>query len=210
MDADRTAHRLKALSAATQAVYERQAETYDRQRSQDMFERDWLLRALQDVPAGGAVLDLGCGAGSPIGVWLAGQGVALTGADFSNEMLRLFSDRLPDATAIYADMRHLSLGTKFHAIIGWGSFFHLTCAEQRAALPKIASHLAPAGRLLLTVGPSHGEVTGQVGTEAVYHASLSNDEYRHILKQVGAPVEIIANEDPACRGFTLLLARAEV
>ncbi|WP_243398744.1 class I SAM-dependent methyltransferase [Mameliella alba] len=144
-------------------TYERQAARYDAERGQTLFERAWLDRALADVPAGGAVLDLGCGAGRPIGVFLAGQGFAVTGVDFSSAMLALFSQNVPDARALLADMRTLDLGRTFDAIIGWGSFFHLTEAEQRAALPRIVAHLAPGGRLLLTVGPEAGEAWGTVG-----------------------------------------------
>ncbi|KHQ51912.1 class I SAM-dependent DNA methyltransferase [Mameliella alba] len=188
-------------------TYERQAARYDAERGQTLFECAWLDRALADVPAGGAVLDLGCGAGRPIGVFLAGQGFAVTGVDFSSAMLALFSQNVPGAQALLADMRALDLGRTFDAIIGWGSFFHLTEAEQRAALPRIAAHLAPGGRLLLTVGPEAGEAWGTVGGEPVYHASLSPEDYAEVLAEAGAPVEDFVPEDPACNGHSLLLAR---
>lgn len=208
MDTDRERDRLDFLSRQTHAVYQRQAEAYDRERNRSLFERPWLERATQDVSAGGSVLDLGCGAGAPIGEWLAEQGFALTGADFSDNMLSLFSARLPQARTVQADMRQLKLDQTFEAIIGWGSFFHLTPDEQRVAVPSIARHLAPGGRLLLTVGPSEGEVTGRVGRDTIYSASLSLAEYTSLLQSGGASVEDFVPNDPACNGFTLLLARA--
>lgn len=192
---------------ANRAVYQRQAAAYDARRDKSLFERPWLARCLADVAPGGAVLDLGCGAGRPIGQWLAGQGFAVTGVDYAPAMLALFRDHLPEAEAVEADMVTLDLGRRFAAIIGWGSFFHLTRAEQRNALPRLAAHLAPGGRLLLTVGPGAGEVTGTVGGEVVTHASLSPEEYAAILAAAGAPVEAFRAEDPDCAGHTLLLAR---
>ena len=67
----------------TRAAYDAEAAGYDSTRNQELFERPWLERALADVPQGAAVLDLGCGTGAPIGVFLAAQGYALTGVDFS-------------------------------------------------------------------------------------------------------------------------------
>lgn len=104
-------------------------------------------------------------------------------------------------------MRALSLGTAFDAIIGWDSFFHLTQSEQRAALPRIAAHLSPGGRLLLSVGPKAGEVTGTVEGAPVYHASLDAEDYRAILADAGAPVEAFVPEDPSCDYHSVLLAR---
>ncbi len=167
-----------------------------------------LLAASIDAQAGQTVLDLGCGAGDPIGVWLHDQAFDVTGSDFSRDMLTLFAARIPGAKTVFSDMRDLSLPDRFDAIIGWGSFFHLTRDEQRTALPKIAKHLAPGGRLLLTVGPGEGEATGHVGHDEVFHASLSETAYRDLLEQNGCCVEAFVREDPECRGFTLLLARA--
>lgn len=189
------------------AVYERQAERYDRERSQSLFERPWLEACLRDVPPGAAVLDLGCGSGAPIGLWLAAQGYRLTGVDFSPAMLRLFAGRLPGAEAVEADIERLALGRRFAAIIGWGSVFHLDQEAQRRALPRIAEHLAPGGRLLLTVGPGAGEARGTVGGETVFHASLAPEDYRAILARAGVEVERFTPEDPQCRGHSLLLAR---
>lgn len=188
-------------------VYERQALRYDRERGRSLFEAPWLRACVADVPPGGRVLDLGCGAGAPIGAWLVARGFAVTGVDFSPAMLRLFRARLPGAETVEADIEGLSLATRFDAIIGWGSFFHLTEAEQRMVLPRIVTHLAPGGRLLLTVGPEAGEAWGSVGDEAVYHASLSPSDYRDVLEATGAEVEAFVPEDPACRGHSLLLVR---
>ena len=44
---------------------------------------------------------------------------------------------------------------------------------------------------MLTIGNKAGEVTGQVGGETVYHASLAPDEYREILESLGFPDIVI-------------------
>ncbi|WGW05757.1 class I SAM-dependent methyltransferase [Tropicibacter oceani] len=198
---------MTALSDQTRAIYDREAQRYDLGRNRSLFERPWLDRALADVPKGGAVLDLGCGAGEPIGRYLVDQGYDVTGADFSQAMLAIFRSRLPQARAVLADMRQLDLGQSFDAIIGWGSFFHLTAQDQRAALPRIAAHLAPGGRLLLTVGPEAGEAIGSVGRSQVYHASLGHEDYVSILSNTECRTEEFAPNDAGAQGHSLLLAR---
>lgn len=195
------------LARSVRATYERHAEAWDKSRNRSLFERRWLERSVQDVPPGGAVLDLGCGTGEPIAAWLLERGFSVTGVDFAEPMLRIASARFPDATWRLADMTTLSLGRQFGAVIGWGSFFHLTEQAQRVALPRIAGHVAKGGRLLLTVGPGAGEATGTVAGETVYHASLDLAEYTKILEAAGLECEDFVPEDPDCAGHTLLLAR---
>lgn len=124
-------------------------------------------------------------------------------------MIALARARMPEARWTVADMRALDLGEQVAAIIAWDSFFHLTPPEQVALMPRLAGHLAPGGALLLTVGPEAGEPIEQVGGEAVYHASLSPEEYAVRLAQVGISVVAFSPEDVTCAGRSVLLARRD-
>lgn len=188
------------------ATYEANASLWDPARSRQFFEKPWLDAMLAHVPPGSDVLDLGCGAGEPIARYLAEQGCRVTGVDFSGAMLAIARRRLPAACWLEADMRGLDLGRRFAAIVAWDSFFHLTRDEQRDLIPRLADHLAPRGALLLTVGPEDGEAVGHVGTEAVYHASLSPTEYAERLAAVGLGIERFVAADPATAGHSVLLA----
>ena len=141
----------------TRAVYEAQAAAYDAQRSRSLFEARWLARFAACLPEGGRVLDLGCGAGEPIARWFMAEGFTLTGVDFAGAMLDIARQRWPEGDWRQADMRSLDLGERFDGIIAWDSFFHLTEAEQRETLRRMAAHLAPGGSLLFTAGPEAGE-----------------------------------------------------
>ena len=193
--------------SATRAVYDRQAETYDKGRSRALFEARWLTRFANALPPGAHVLDLGCGAGEPIAAWLMAEGFTLTGVDFSPAMLAIARDRWPGGDWREGDMRDLDLGRTFAGIVAWDSFFHLTPAEQRAVLPRLASHLDPGGLLMVTVGPDAGEVTGRVGGETVYHASLSPSGYATALEDAGLRMSAFMAEDPNCDRHSILMAR---
>lgn len=195
------------LPASTRDVYRRNAVAWDMSRSRSLYERPWLDRLLLMVPAGGAVLDLGCGAGEPIAGLMLARGCRVTGLDSAAPLLAIARARFPAARWIEGDMRSLDLGERFHAVVGWDSFFHLQPDEQRALLPRLAAHLHPGGGLMLTVGPAAGEPIGEVAGEAVYHASLSPQEYAERLSACGMEVVAFVPEDPACAGRSVLLAR---
>ena len=198
---------LTALAATTRDVYERNAARFDAERPKRLHERTWLDRFRELVPAGGTILDLGCGAGDPIARYFTDQGHAVTGVDFSRPMLEIARSRYPDGDWRYADMRTLDLPDRFHGIIGWNSFFHLTADEQRTTIPRLAAHLEPGGAVMLTVGPRHGEVDGRVGDDRVYHASLAPSEYASRFAGHGIEFVRFTAEDPDCDLQSVLLAR---
>lgn len=197
----------QADPAGTRAVYETHAAAWDRQRYKGLIERPWLDRLLALAGPDPKVLDLGCGAGEPIARYLVERGCRVTGVDFAAAMLAIASARLPEARWLEGDMRELDLAERFDAIVAWDSFFHLTRAEQRAVIPRLARHLAPGGALLVTVGPEDGEVTGTVDGAAVYHASLSPEEYARRLSAAGLELVDFVAEDPTTDFHSVLLAR---
>lgn len=201
---------MASLASTTRDVYERQAVTYDARRSRSLFEANWLETFADSLPSGGRVLDLGCGAGEPIARWLIDQGFAVTGIDFAEAMLAIARERWPDGDWRNADMRRLDLGDTFDGIVAWGSFFHLTPDEQRISIGHLARHLNADGSLLVTVGPRAGEVTGTVGGEPVYNASLSPAEYVTCLEDNGLRLTAFRAEDAQTNFHTLLMARKDL
>lgn len=198
---------LARIAADTRGVYERNAERFDRERTRALFERVWLDRLVAALPAGGRVLDVGCGAGEPIAAYLMAQGLRVTGVDFSGPMLALCRARFPQARWIEADMRTLDLGETFDGILAWHSFFHLRPGEQEETLRRFSAHLAPGGVLLATVGSRASEVVGRVGDDPVYHSSLSAEGYQRVLEASGMELTRFVPEDPACDRVSVLMAR---
>ena len=198
---------LDAAYAETLDIYARQAPGWDARRTRVFYEKPWLDRLLGPEPSGLSVLDLGCGAGEPIGRYLIEQGCVLTGIDGAAPMLDLAKARQPEARWIHADMRSYQPDQRFDRILSWDGSFHLTGEEQRQLLDKLAGWLSPKGALLLTIGHQAGEITGTVEGETVYHASLAPDEYCTRLKASGLTVETMVLEDPLTNNHSLVLAR---
>ncbi|WP_163849458.1 class I SAM-dependent methyltransferase [Pseudooceanicola aestuarii] len=188
-------------------LYRRHGLDWNRLRSRALVERDWLAAFVAALPARAAVLDLGCGAGDPLARALLARGARVTGVDTSAPLLRLARQRMPAAHWHLGDMRRLAMGRRFHGILAWDSLFHLAPADQRRLMARIAAHAAPGAALMFTSGPRAGVALGRFRGAPLYHASLSPEETRRLLARHGFALLRHGEEDPACGGRTVWLAR---
>lgn len=187
-------------------LYERHAREYDRDRGRSLQEREWLDRFLAHVPAGGTVLDVGCGMGEPIARYLIDRGIAVVGVDSSPSMIERCRERFPKSEWLVADMRALELGRRFDGILSWDSFFHLGHDDQREMISRIAAHARRGAAWMFTSGPAEGESIGSYCEEPLYHASLGTQEYVRLLVTNGFVVRAHVAEDARCGGHTVWLA----
>lgn len=190
-------------------LYQSHAQEWDTLRGKTLFEKGWLNRFLELLPAKSVILDIGCGSGEPIAHYLIGHDHQITGVDSANTMITLCQQRFPDHEWLTADMRTLSLSRRFNGLIAWDSFFHLSHDDQRKMFPVFRAHANPHAALLFTSGPLHGEAIGELFGEPLYHSSLAEDEYRDLLTDNGFNIIAHTVEDPDCGGHTVWLARHE-
>jgi SAM-dependent methyltransferase len=188
-------------------LYDRYAAVWEQDRAKSLFEKPWLDRFLALLPAGGSILDIGCGSAEPIARYLFAAGYAVTGVDSSPAMIAICKRRFPSHGWVVADMRTLVLDRRFDGVLAWDSFFHLSCDDQRRMFPIFRAHAAPNAALMFTSGPREGEAIGDYRGEPLYHASLDEAEYRALLDEFGFEVVSYLAEDPACGGHTIWLAR---
>ncbi|SIN59490.1 2-polyprenyl-3-methyl-5-hydroxy-6-metoxy-1,4-benzoquinol methylase [Parasphingorhabdus marina DSM 22363] len=200
------ANRIEQAKEATKGVYERQAGYWDEVRPTLLYEKPWLDRFTANLPAGGRLLDLGCGSGVPVAGYFLDEGFTVVGTDYAEPMIALARQRYPAAEWHVQDINHLTIMGQFDGIYSWDGFFHLSVAEQRAVLPDLCQRIKEGGAMLLTVGTGEGEVTGTIGGETVYHASLSPEEYHSLLRENGFETITFVPEDDNCRGRSVLLA----
>jgi SAM-dependent methyltransferase len=189
-------------------LYERHADAYaaDR-RACAPVERDWLDRFIALLPAGGSVLDLGCGIGEPIAAYLIERGFDVDGVDASPSLIAHCRARFPMQRWQVADMRGLDLGRTYDGILAWDSFFHLGHDDQRDMFAVFGRHAAAGSALMFTSGPAHGEAIGEYRGEPLYHASLAPEAYRDLLTDHRFEVRAHRAQDPDCGGHTVWLAQ---
>ena len=195
-------------SDAIIGLYQRHAAAWAKDRGQRLFEQTWLDRFRASFAPGADVLDIGCGSGDPIARYFIERGYAVTGVDSAPAMIEICAAKFPAQTWRVADMRSLSLGTRFAGILAWDSFFHLCPDDQRRMFPIFRGLAAPQGRLMFTSGPAYGEAFGKFHNEPLYHASLDSAEYEALLDAEGFDVVAHVVEDPDCGGHTVWVAEA--
>jgi ubiquinone/menaquinone biosynthesis C-methylase UbiE len=188
-------------------TYENIAGWYDQQRSRDLFEKAWLDKAIALLPQEPKVLDLGCGMGEPMVPYFVEKGCEVTGVDSSDKLIALAKKRYPEIEFIISDMRNLDLKKKFDLVIAWHSFFHLSQNDQRKMFKPFQVHLKTGGVLMFTTGTEAGELWSDNGGQELYHASLSPEEYKNLLKLHGFELIDHTISDPECGGATVWLAR---
>ncbi len=195
-------------AASVILLYERLAGRYIADRTRLSWdERPWLDRFLPAMPSPFRILDLGCGAGSPIGQYLIEQGCTLTGLDSSPSLIAHCRKCLPDQTWLVGDMRLLNLNCRFEGLVAWDSFFHLTPSDQRLMFDVFEAHADPGAALLFTSGTRQETAIGTYHERPLYHGSLDPNEYRHLLNDHGFRVLSHMVEDPDCGRHTIWLAK---
>jgi SAM-dependent methyltransferase len=127
-------------------------------------EGDPWMRFVDDLagrlPAGAAVLDLGCGNGTKT-ARLAGR-FDVTGVDISEQQLRLARVAVPEASFVQADFTELELTAEhLDAVAALYSIVHVPRDEQPALFARILGWLKPGGLFLASLshlgGPDRTE-----------------------------------------------------
>ena len=133
------------------SIYRSQRHIYDATRKYYLFGRDRMIAGL-DLPAGGTVLEIGCGTGRNLD--LIGKrwpGARLFGLDISSEMLKSAKAKLgEEAVLAQGDATGFDAGdlfgrTQFDRVVL--SFATSMIPEWTAALTQAAALLAPGGSL---------------------------------------------------------------
>lgn len=194
-------------SRTVSETYQKIEKWFDEHRGRDLFEKPWLDKAIKCLKPQATVLDIGSGMGEPIATYFVDRNFCVTGVDACKELVEMAGHRVPEAEFIIADMRTLSLNRKFDMVIAWCSIFHLEKDEQRAMFDVFVRHLNTGGILLFTTGPEEGEVWSDNGGQMLYHASLSPDEYKLLLRKHDFELTDYAITDRNCNDHTVWLAK---
>jgi SAM-dependent methyltransferase len=168
----------------------------------------WLARALDRIPAGSDVLDLGCGAGVPMTKALA-EGRHVTGVDISARQVELARAAVPGATFIQADMTTLELPpASLDAVVAFYSLTHVPRADLPALLDAIHGWLRPGGVFMASMGaqdaPDDVEADW-LGTPMFFshHGAKKN---RALVRHAGFEIEqAVVEEEPEDRHAALFL-----
>jgi SAM-dependent methyltransferase len=103
------------------------------------------------LPAGGSVLDLGCGFGEPHARQLLGAGFEVFGIDASPTLVEECRRRFPAMSVACESVQDSAFfARRFDGVIAIGLVFLLEASVQHRLLSRSAAALAEGGRLLFT------------------------------------------------------------
>jgi SAM-dependent methyltransferase len=138
------------VSAGYDAIAERYYAWSDARPSATRLR--WLAKALERIPPGTDVLDLGCGAGVPMTRALA-AGRRVTGIDISARQIELARAAVPEATFVRADMTAFDLApASLDAVVAFYSLTHVPRADLPQLLTAVRRWLRPGGVLIASMG----------------------------------------------------------
>jgi SAM-dependent methyltransferase len=121
----------------------------------------WLARLRDRLPAGAAVLDLGCGCGVPVARTMAGFGYDVTGVDVSGVQISRARRLVRTARFVQTDATHVAFPpATFDAVVCLYALIHMPMDAQPTLLSRVATWLRPGGWLVATTGS-----TAWTGTE---------------------------------------------
>ncbi len=133
--------------------YDAVSVSYDREYGGATKYQDWLSQLRAAIPAGGAVLDLGCGSGLPVALNLSGAGFAVTGVDISEVQVTRARELVPQAEFIRADVSTVEFPPEsFDAVVTFYALIHIPVQEHLPLLREAAAWLRPGGLFVATTG----------------------------------------------------------
>lgn len=155
-------------------------------------ERERYTTALLDaLPAGAAVLELGCGAGVPTTQRLA-ERFTVTGVDLSRTQIALARQSVPSAQFIQNDMTAMQFPPgSFDAVCAFYSITHVPREQHAALLRSIASWLRSGGMFVASFS-SRGSVDtvedDWLGAP-MFFSGYDVDENRRLVRDAGLTIE---------------------
>ena len=152
---------------------------------------------LERLPAGAALLDLGCGAGLPTTARLA-ERFDVTGVDISSRQIDRARRNVPNARFVHADMTVVDFPSgSFDGVVAFYSIIHVPRDQHAALLRSIVTWLRPGGLLTaaMTVGggtADHAYEEDWMGAP-MYWSGFDGDTNNRLVEQAG--LSIISAEE---------------
>ena len=189
--------------------YEQIAAAYTAAKEDSAAIQAWVDLLAAATPAGGHILDLGCGAAVPYTRRLT-RDFTVTGIDIARAPLRLARENVPDGRFLQAEMSALPFaGGAFAAALSMYAIIHVPREEHSRLLGEVQRVLRPGTPALLVLGRSDlPEDWDDYHGARMHWSHFDAAENRRLVEDAGFAVEragMVADQDGGAHLF--LLAR---
>lgn len=149
-----------------------------------------IVELMKNLDKNSKVLDIGCGCGNPIDVYLAKNGYLVTGIDISEKMIeKVKALNLNNCEFYNVDVLDFKTDIKYDVVIAFDSIWHLDKERQYDIYKIISSFMKVGGYFLFTHGNKTGEVQGEMFNEKFYYSALDSDILKELLNEAGFVIE---------------------
>ena len=156
------------------------------------------LAAAMELPAGSAVLDIGCGTAPVAALFATEFGWRITGVDVAASPLRKARERIAASgltgrvTVVHADVYRYEFAEPFDGVYGTGAFCHFDPARLFARCHRL---LRRGGRLAFMERIHTGKLTKQEWHQLTVEWACPTvntvDEYRRVLAEAGFVIDTV-------------------
>lgn len=137
------------------ATYEKIAGKYAQQYFDDLVDVPYIDKFLEKLPSGAKILDVGSGPGQ-FAKHMTAKGFEVVGIDFSDEMVKIAKEKVPEVNFQQMDMRHLDFpDNSFDGLFAAYSLIHIPSEEVVSTLKGFHRILKAGG--YLEIGVQQGE-----------------------------------------------------
>ena len=137
--------------------YNRIAKDYCDERN--LFDNEEEIdEFISHLPENGIVLDIGCGGGVPVLRKLVDRGFHAKGIDFSQSMLKIAKENVPEVELILGDVTKAEFEPdSFDGVISTYAFIHIFRTKHPLLYSKIFKWLKPGGVMLVSTARTEWE-----------------------------------------------------
>jgi SAM-dependent methyltransferase len=167
----------------------RYAEAIRAGRGPETYFSRFLARVLELIPEGGAVLDLGCGAGLVTAELTTRARVA--GVDISAGQLELARRNAPAARFVRADMVDLAFAPgSFDAVVAFWTLIHVPREVHASLFARVHGWLKPGGLFAGTLGSGDNPAdhVPDFHGAPMYWSHFDAENNRRLLREAGFDV----------------------
>lgn len=151
------------------STYNRIAQDWFKDHQEDTWWIESTDKFVSFLKPSSLVLDVGCGAGVKSS-YLLKKGLNVVGIDFSEKMIEIAKQKVPNSKFFVADItKPLEINKKFEGIFAQAVLLHIAKKNIKKTLENLANLLKPKGYLYIAVkGPKKGQSEEQIIKENNY------------------------------------------
>jgi len=165
--------------------YDKIAEEYQADRGIFDHTRE-LDELLSLLPTNARILDVGCGAGVPVMEFLVEAGFEVVGMDFSESMLRLARNNVPQAQLIMGSMTELGFrDNSFDGLTAFYSIIHVPREKHLSLFQSFHRIIKPEGVMLICMGPDEWEAVDEYYGTRMFWSHYNPEISLQMVKDAG-------------------------